>query len=68
MQISLYSLIALKSSAAGHDNGDNETEEANSFSEDENKDHSYEELGLNCVHSNTNISDHTNGETRSLRL
>ena len=53
-------------SSAGHNDGDDEAEEADSFSEDEDQDHSYEQLGLDCVHSNTNITDYTDGETRRL--
>ena len=67
MHISLQvCLLSLKSSA-GHDDGNDETEEADSFSEDEDQDHSYKEFGLDCVHSNANITDDTNGKTGGLK-
>ena len=53
-------------SRAGHDDGDNQSEEADGFGEDENQDHADEELWLDCVHSHANISHYTDSETRSL--
>ena len=54
------------SRAGWHDDGDDQTEETDSFSEDQDQDHSYEELGLDSVHADTHISDDSDGETRGL--
>ena len=53
-------------SRAGHDDGDNQSEEADGLGEDENQDHADEELWLDCIHSDANISHDTDSETRSL--
>lgn len=53
-------------SAGWHDDGDDQTEEADSFSEDEDQDHSYEELRLDGVHADSNVSYNTDGETWGL--
>ena len=54
------------SSARRHDDGDDQTKQTNGFSEDEDQDHSYEELGLDCVHADSHVSYDSNGETWGL--
>ena len=55
--------LRLCSRAGGHDDGDDQTEETDSFSEDQNQDHSNEELGLDSVHAYSHISNYTDRET-----
>ncbi len=50
----------------GEDDGDDQTEEADSLGENEDQNHADEELGLDGVHAYTNVSDHTNGKARGL--
>ena len=50
-----------------HDDGDDQPEEADSFSEDKNQDHSHEELGLDSVHADSHVSNNTDGETWGLK-
>ena len=54
-------------SRAGHDDGDNQSEEANGLGEDEYQDHADKELWLDCIHSHADISHNTDSETRSLQ-
>ena len=53
-------------SVGGKDDSDNHSVKSESFSEDENKDHSHEDLLLLCIGSNSSVSYNSDGETCSL--
>lgn len=55
------------SRAGWHDDGDNQTEETDGFSENENQDHAHKELGLDSIHADSNISYDTDCETWGLK-
>ena len=60
----IYNTVGL--SWAGHDNGDDESEQTDGLSEDKNEDHSHEEFGLDCVHAHAHVTNYTNSEAWTL--
>ncbi len=54
-------------SSSRQNDGDDKAKEADSLSEDEDEDHADEELGLNGVHADADVSHDTDGKTGSLK-
>ena len=61
------SLPSHKSSRWQND-GNDEAEETDSFGENQDEDHSYEQLRLDSIHANANVSYDSDGESSSLSL
>ena len=54
-------------SSLGEDNGDNESIQTESLSEDQDKDHTNEDLALLGICSDSCVSDDTNSKTSGLK-